>query len=114
VRKNLLRETLPEIVYSSPDAETSRLITTLVKEERLRVLLPKVYTSNLTETDESIVKRNLWAILGQLFPKAVISHRTAIEFRTSPEKNIYLTYTYRRVLRWPGVSIRLTDGPEPS
>lgn len=111
VRKNLLRDSLPEIVYSSSDAETSRLINSFVKEGVLRSLLPKVYTSNLTETDESIIKRNLWAILDQLFPNAVISHRTAIEFRASPGNNVYLTYTYRKVLHWPGVSIRLADGP---
>jgi hypothetical protein len=113
VRKNLLKAPLPEIIYSSPDAESSRRISLMVKDGTLRQLLPKIYTSNLTERDEEIVKRNLWSILGKLFPEAVISHRSAIEFRPSPGKNVYLTYTYRKVLRWPGVNIRLAEGPPP-
>jgi len=113
VLKNLRSESLPEIIYAEDDVKSSRLLSQLVKEGKLRLLIPKVYTSDFTDSDENIVRRNLWSLLGHLYPKAVISHRSALEFRASPLGNVYLTFSYRRVLRWPGVTIRLAKGPGP-
>lgn len=104
---------LPEIIFSSSDTYTSRQISKLMKNGQLRKLLPKVYTSNHIETDEVIIKKNLWKILSNVFPGALLSHRSALEFTPSPQKNLYLTGKNRRVYRWPGVTIRITDGPIP-
>lgn len=102
---------LPEIVYASDIPEVSRQISALVAAGQLRALIPRVYTANFTDSNEDIVQRNVWTMLGKLFPGAVISHRSALEYRISPLGNIYLTYSYRNVYRWPGVTVRISDGP---
>lgn len=101
----------PEIVYASDEPEVSRRISSAIKDGKLRPLVPRVYTSNMEEEDQEILRRNVWMIIGRLFPGALISHRSAFEYRISPLDNIYLTYTYREVLRWPGVNIRMAEGP---
>lgn len=70
---------MSEIVFASSDTQESRRISQRVKAGELRTLLPRVYTSNLTDTPEQIVRRNLALILGQLYPDALISHRSALE-----------------------------------
>lgn len=113
MRKNLTGNGLPEIVFSSSDPVISKQINALVREKQLRKLLPKVYTSNMLESDEAIVKKNLWMLLSSIFPGSILSHRSALEFKISPKGNIYLTGKNRRVYRWPGVNIRVAEGPGP-
>ncbi|MDX1379185.1 MAG: hypothetical protein R3307_10070, partial [Anaerolineales bacterium] len=84
-----------------------------VKAGHLRPLVPRAYTSNLDDQVEEIVGRNIWHLLAHLFPGLLVSHRTALEFQISPGANIYLTAPTRRVYRWPGVNIRIAEGPDP-
>ena len=113
MRKKLSAEHLPEIVFSSGDPRVSQQIGKLVKEDRLRKLLPRVYTSNMQDSDAEIVLKNSWLLLSKLFPGSLLSHRSALEYRPSPAGNLYLTGQNRRVYRWPGLTIRITDGPPP-
>lgn len=109
MRKNLL----PEIVFASADSKVSQQISKLLREGYLRRLLPRVYTSNLTDAGADIVRRNLWMLLSHLFPGALLSHRSALEFQPSPEGNIFLTGKNRRTYHWPGLTIRMINGPGP-
>ena len=68
-----------EIVFGSADTRISTRISRDVRAGRLRRIAPKLYTSNLGDAPASIVQRNLYAILGHHYPKAVISHRSALE-----------------------------------
>lgn len=85
---------LPEIVFASSDSQLSRQISDFLEKGILRKLLPRVYTANLQEDVEKILERNLFLILGKLYPKAVLSHRSALEMKPTPKGNLYLTYTY--------------------
>lgn len=105
---------LPEILFGSKDIKTSNRLAKLLNEGKIRKLLPRVYTSNLEETVETIVSRNLWLLIAGLFPGVLVSHRTAIEFQPSPARVVYLTGKSRRIYRWPGVSLNFTDGPRPN
>ena len=67
-----------EIIFSPTENKESQRVRRLVKAGKLRKIGPKIYTSNLTDTPEKIVQDNLYEILGGLFPKAVLSHRTAL------------------------------------
>lgn len=111
MRKKIPTDRLPEIVFSSGDPQVSQQISKLVRDGQLRKLLPRVYTSNLEDADAEIVRRNSWLLLSHLFPDSLLSHRSAIEFQPSPEGNLYLTGKNRRVYRWPGLTIKITDGP---
>ena len=104
---------LPEVIFSSGDKAVNHQLTKLVREGAIRKLVRRAYTSNLTEAPAAIVRRNLYHLIGGLYPGSLISHRTAIEFKPSPEGAIYLSANNRRTFRWPGVKLVFTDGPPP-
>lgn len=104
---------LPEILIASSDKKLSAMITRLKKEEKIRKIAPRVYTSNLVDTSENIIKRNLFMIIGKLYPGALISHRSAFELKPSTDGHFYLTYSYTKNISLPGVTLHLIAGPEP-
>jgi len=106
--------TLPEIFFSSTNRKVANQLAKLLKKGAIRRLLPRVYTSIFDETDEAIVRRNLWPLIAGTFPGVQVSHRSAIEFQPSPNQVIYLTGKSRRVYKWPGVTLNFTDGPPPN
>lgn len=101
-----------EIVMATSDKAMSDKISKMVKEGKLLKIAPKIYTSNLNDTPERIIKRNVFYILGRLYPKAVISHRTAFECRPTLDGHIFLTYTYTRNIQLPGLTVHLQMGPK--
>jgi len=68
---------LPEAFVS--DTAISRDVSRAVKAGRLRKLASRLYTRNLSEPPETLVKRNLWNIVAGYFPGALIADRTALE-----------------------------------
>lgn len=48
-----------EIVFASSDPDVSHAISRLVKQEKLRKIAPRLYTTNLIDSPESIVRRNI-------------------------------------------------------
>lgn len=109
MEKNL-RIQLQELLFSSSDKAESKRIAKLVKEGVIRKIAPKIYTSNLTDQPENIIRRNIFIILGKLYPQAVISHRSAFEFKPTPGGHIFLTYTYTKNISLPGITIHLMEG----
>jgi hypothetical protein len=105
-----VQKNLPEIVFASSDKAESQRTSRLVKAGRLRKVASRIYTSNLTDTPDSIVARNLYPILGRLFPGAVLSHRTALEAKPTEDGALFLTYKYSRRIRLPGVTVHLLKG----
>lgn len=102
---------LPELFLST--AEISGVVSRGVRAGKIRRLEGRLYTTNVRDPVESIVRRNLWQIVALLFPGAVVSHRTALEARPTPGGSIFLTGPYARVVRLPGVRIRQIPGPGP-
>lgn len=104
---------LQEIIYGSPDSQVSKKISKLEKEGAIRKIAPRLYSSNLDDNPAEIVQRNLFSILGHLYPGAVLSHRSALEFKPTSTGQIFLTYTYTRKVGLPGITIRLLSGEGP-
>ena len=103
--ENILQPTLKEIVFSSSNPKISTHITKLEKEGKLIKIAPRIYTSNLEESPESIIKRNLFQILAHQYPSALLSHRSAFEYQPTATGNIFLTYSYTKKIKLPGVTI---------
>lgn len=110
--ENILSTHLQEVIFGSSDSTISKQISRLEKAGKIRKIAPRLYTSNLTETPELIVRRNLFTILGKLYPGAVLSHRSALEFKPSPAGYIFLTYKYTKKGSLPGITIRFMEGPD--
>ena len=101
-----------EIVFASSDPDVSHQISRLVKQNRLRKIAPRLYTTNFVDSPEMIVKRNILSILNWRFPKAVISHRSACEMRITPAGTFFITGKYaRKITDLPGVTIYMLKGP---
>lgn len=101
-----------EIVFASSDKAESKRITALLKEKQIRKMAPRVYTSNFSDEPAVIIKRNWYHILSALYPDALLSHRSALEFVPTPQGHIFLTYTYTEKIQLPGLIIQLLEGPQ--
>ena len=86
---------LEEILFSSSDKAESAKISELGKKGIITKIAPRLYTSNLQEDPAVIIKRNWFKILATQYPDALLSHRSALEFRPTPGGHIFLTYTYK-------------------
>lgn len=108
-----LKKHLPEIIFGSADSNISHQISNLQKKGLIRKIAPRTYTSNLIDDETSIIRRNLFAIIGHLFPGAVLSHRSALEFKPTSSGQIFLTYKYTRKTVLGDLSIRFLKGKGP-
>lgn len=103
----------PELVVSSGDKNLTQSIRRAAKAGTLRKIASKIYTSNVKDSPEDIIKRYRYQILGQLFPNGVISHRSAFEGGISSDGVVILTYKYTKTVKLPGLTVRLFQGEGP-
>lgn len=111
--ENIIPIHLQEIIFSSSESKVSKLISKLESEQKIRKIAPRIYSSNFSDEPSEIIRRNLFLILGKLFPGALLSHRTALEFKPTKSGLIFVTYTYSKKLDLPGVTIRFIKGGGP-
>jgi len=104
---------LQEIIFSSSNSAISKQISKLEKDKGIRKIAPRIYTSNFEDTPELIIKRNIFYILGKLYPNSVLSHRSALEYRPTSSNQIFVTYKYTRKIKLPGIDIRFLKGTGP-
>lgn len=103
-----------ELIFSSSDSSISRKISKAEKAGLLKKLAPRIYTTNLLDSDVNIIKRNLIDILAYRYPNAVISHRSAHELRPTEKGEFFLTYHFRKTIKdLPGITINLNVGAKP-
>ncbi len=84
-----------------------------VKKGELRKIGPKLYSSNTKDEPAQIVRQNIWQIISLLLPGAVVSNRSAVENKISPDNRIYLTGAYTRAIRLPGIELVVIKGHGP-
>ncbi|MBI2258789.1 MAG: Fic family protein [Flavobacteriia bacterium] len=104
---------LQEIIFGSSDPKTSKLISKLEKEGKVRKISPRLYSGNLIDGADIIVRRNIFTILGHLYPGSVLSHRSALEFKPTATGQLFVTYTYNKKISLPGITIRFLEGYAP-
>jgi prophage maintenance system killer protein len=116
-RTSLMEKNLPihlqEIIFGSSDTIISKHISQLEKKGEIRKISPRIYTGNLEDEPEKIIRRNLFLVLGHLYPGAVLSHRSALEFKPTSSNQIFLTYKYTKKAKLPGLIIHLLEGSGP-
>uniref|UniRef100_UPI004047A76B hypothetical protein n=1 Tax=Algoriphagus sp. TaxID=1872435 RepID=UPI004047A76B len=104
---------LQEVIFSSPIPQLSRQISNLVKAGILRKIAPRVYSPNKEESVEIIIRRNIFQILGNLYPGALLSHRSAFEFQPTKTGQLFLTTTYTKKAHLPGITLQFLEGQSP-
>ena len=102
---------MPEVFVS--DTAMAAAVSREVKAGRLRKIGSRLYTKNLTESPERIVQRNLWRIVAEYLPNALVADRTALENRPASDGSIFLIANHRRDIVLPGTTLRPRKGPPP-
>lgn len=111
--ENILQNKLPEILFSSSDSSVSKQLSKLERTGGIRKIAPRIYTSNLEDSPEVIIRKHYPKILGTLYPGALLSHRSALEFKPTLSGHLFITYTYTKKIELPGLTLRFMEGPPP-
>lgn len=104
---------LNEVLAGSSDKKENRQISTWLKKGLIRKIAPRLYSPNFEDSPGEIIQRNLFEVLSLLYPGAMMSHRSAFEFEPTRAGHIFLTYSYTKKVKLPGLTLRFLEGPEP-
>src|SRR5262249_20815110 len=92
----------------------ARQLQRLAAAGQLRRIYAGVYTDDLVQPLESIVRRELFALCSLIAPGSIISHRSALEGgRPTLAGNLFLTGANRRDFELPGLTLRIAKGVGP-
>jgi hypothetical protein len=102
-----------EVFFSS--TATSRSVRGLLRTDRIRHVAGRLYTKNLEDPLQSVIRRRAWDVASGMFPGAVVVDRTAFEpLPAGNEGSIFLCSDTARVVRLPGVVLNCRRGPGPA
>ena len=101
---------MSELLFASANRQENYKISKMLQEKKIRKIAPRIYSTNLEEEPSEIVRRNILEILGSLYPGAVLSHRSAFEFKPTTTNQIFVTYSYTKKIMLPGVTINFLEG----
>jgi Fic/DOC family protein len=101
-----------EVFFTS--TATSRAIRRLLDAGQIRAVGGRLYTKNLVDPLDEILRRRVWDVAAGYFPGAVIVDRTAFELRPSGEEgSVFLSGPKSRSVRLPGLVLNCRQGPGP-
>lgn len=104
---------MSELIFASSNPQEAYKISKMLQEKKIRKIAPRIYSTNLEEETSEIVRRNILEILGNLYPGAVLSHRSAFEFKPTSTNQIFVTHSYTKKIKLPGVTINFLEGKGP-
>ena len=102
---------LPEVFIS--DSSISKAVYEAIQRGKLRKLGSRLYTRNLTENPERLIRRNWCNLIASYYPDAVIADRTALENKPAEDGSVFLISAKRREIELPGLTFRPRAGPKP-
>lgn len=101
------------MLFSSATSTDRRRLARLRSAGRIRLVGPRLYVS-VPESQTARTLQRVWStVVAGLFPGALLSHRTALEFRPSPDGELFITGRTNRSIRYPGLVLRFIRGPGP-
>jgi len=102
---------LPEVFVS--DASISKAVYEAVERGQLRKLGSRLYTRNLDEDPERLVRRNWYYLVTAYYPDALIADRTALENKPADDGSVFLISQKKRETALPGIVFRPRAGAGP-
>ncbi len=102
---------LPEAFVSN--TAISRVVSRAVAAGTVRKLASRLYTKNLDDAPEVVVRRNLWGIVAGFFPGALVADRTALEARPAADGSVCVVSDRGRITELPGIVLRPRRGAGP-
>jgi len=104
-------DAMPEVFVS--ETAISRAVSAAVARGRLRKLASRLYTRNLDEEPERLVRRNWYYLIPSYYPDALITDRTALDNQPAPDGSVCLISDKKRDVALPGLVFRPRKGPGP-
>lgn len=104
-------DALPEVFVS--DTAISKAVSDAMARGRLRKLGSRLYTRNLDEDPERLIKRNWYHLITAYYPDALITDRTGLENRPAGDGSVCLISEKKRDTELPGIIFRPRKGPRP-
>ena len=104
---------LPPVLFPGTTSTERRWLAELKKKRCIRQVGPRLYVSVPPDETEATVRAAWTTIVPRLFPRALLSHRTALEFKPSADGMLVVTGATHRELRYPGLVIKFVRGPGP-
>src|SRR3954468_13478277 len=110
INSGKLRGRMPfaEVVMSN--TEISAAVGDQVVAGKMRKIASTLYTTNMKDAPEAIIKRNTWRIVALYCPGAIITDRTGIENRPSSDGSVFVIHDRRTDVVLPGLRIRPRKG----
>lgn len=106
-------QALPPILFPGTSSTERRRLAELKAEGRIRLVGPRLYVS-VPEAEAATTIQRAWStIVARLFPDALITHRTALEFRPSPAGEVFINASSNREVKYPGLVLKFIRGPGP-
>lgn len=102
---------MPEIFVS--DTSISKAVFDAVARGHLRKIGSRLYTRNLDEEPEKLVRRNWYFLITSYYPDALITDRTALENKPAADGSVCLISDKKRDTVLPGLAFRPRKGPGP-
>jgi hypothetical protein len=102
---------MPEIFVS--DTAISKAVSEAMARGQLRKLGSRLYTRNLEEDPERLVRRNWYYLITSYYPDALITDRTALENQPAADGSVCLISEKKRDIVLPGLVFRPRKGPGP-
>ncbi len=113
--RGLLQDAKPEFFLSS--AATSRAVGRALRAGELRKVGPRLYTRNVEESLDVLVRRNWQRIAALYFPGSVVADRSAFEAAPTADGSLFLdagpTYSRKQPVKLPGLTLRPRRGVGP-
>ena len=101
---------LPEVFTTA--AVPRSTASDAVARGELRRLARGLYTRNLTDPPEQVIRRNLYDVVASLYPAAVISDRSArLGGRPTGDGSLFLVHDRAADAVLPGLTLRPRRGP---
>ncbi len=101
---------LPE-VFAAASVARSTVSDALARGE-LRRLARGLYTRNLTDPPEQVLRRNLFEVVAALYPEALIADRSArLGGRPAQDGSLFLVHDRPGETMLPGLTLRPRKGP---
>lgn len=104
-------DNLPEVFISRK--AISAQVNQAVRKGKLRKIGTRLYTKDMDSTPEKIVKRNLYFLLKDYYPDALIADRTALENQPAEDGSVFIISSKKRETELPGITFKPRKGPGP-
>ncbi|WP_425989812.1 Fic family protein [Brevundimonas sp. TWP2-3-2] len=101
---------LPEVFFST--TALSDVVARARAKGAVRQIGPRLYTKNLVDPPEHVIRRNLWPVVAAYAPGALIADRTALENAPASDGSVFVISNRKRDVELPGLTLRSRRGPE--